>query len=307
MPDQPRKRPDTVIYHADCPDGFAAAWAYWCALGEAATYTPIAYDDPLEAFPDVVGKHVVMVDVSAPRPILEVLAARAASFRLLDHHATAAARLRDCPLARFDLTHSGAWLAWTDIAPAEPMPAMLRYIEDRDLQRFALPATREVTLALDCEPRTFAAWQRFSEKLTATPDVVQAEGRVLRRLLDAAVIRAVRQSVPVRLGGVPARLAMAPRWMAPDTAMALASHPARRQLGLAWCTDASGAAHLSLRSPPHADSVLDLAHALGGGGGPHAAAARLRIEDVARMLAGEDILATRSGHRESPPRNACCE
>lgn len=39
-----------VLYHANCPDGFGAAWAAWMALGSAdVNYLPCAYGRPLPA------------------------------------------------------------------------------------------------------------------------------------------------------------------------------------------------------------------------------------------------------------------
>ena len=37
---------------------------------------------------------------------------------------------------------SGARLAWEHFYPNEPLPWPLRHVEDQDLWRFALPATR---------------------------------------------------------------------------------------------------------------------------------------------------------------------
>lgn len=300
--------PDLVLYHANCPDGFGAAWAYWLALGEAAQYVPMHYDTPVEALPDVAGRHVVMVDVSADATVLEELARRAASFRLLDHHASAKVRLESLPFAHFDLEHSGAWLAWQDASPDKPLPALLRHVEDRDLERFVLPWTREVTFALDCEPRSFPAWLAFSKRLEAAPAAVHTEGAAMGRAFDAAVQRAVSESVSVRLQGASLRLAMAPAWLAPATALALAASSPGLAVGLAWRLDERGMVHLSLRSRHGGPSVLGFAQALGGGGGPHAAAARLTLDEMARWMAGEDVLALRTSSRNPTrhPLRACC-
>ncbi len=36
-------RKSVVLYHADCNDGFAAAYAAWVALGEDEEYVPVKY------------------------------------------------------------------------------------------------------------------------------------------------------------------------------------------------------------------------------------------------------------------------
>jgi hypothetical protein len=63
-----------LIYHADCFDGFTAAWAYWhygSPLGEAENY-PAKYgtEPPYDLAKD---HDVLMVDFSYPRPQLEKL------------------------------------------------------------------------------------------------------------------------------------------------------------------------------------------------------------------------------------------
>ena len=70
-----------VLYHACCPDGFAAAFAAWLNLGDTATYTPVAYGEPPPEIPD--GSHVSIVDFSYSRPILEKMRAAAASLIVL--------------------------------------------------------------------------------------------------------------------------------------------------------------------------------------------------------------------------------
>jgi uncharacterized protein len=34
-----------VLYHANCPDGFGAAFAAWLKFGETAEYIPVKYGD----------------------------------------------------------------------------------------------------------------------------------------------------------------------------------------------------------------------------------------------------------------------
>lgn len=50
-----------VIYHADCPDGFGAAFAAWLVFGDSAQYVPARFGEPA---PDVRGKEVYILDFS---------------------------------------------------------------------------------------------------------------------------------------------------------------------------------------------------------------------------------------------------
>ncbi len=125
------------IYHGNCADGFGAAWTVRKALGEIEFYAA-SYQEPP---PDVTGKDVVMVDFSYKRQVLLEMSEKARSILILDHHKTAAEDLVDLPenvIAKFDMSRSGAMLAWDHFFPGESPPPLLLHIEDRDLWRFAL-------------------------------------------------------------------------------------------------------------------------------------------------------------------------
>ena len=49
---------DCVIYHADCTDGFGAAYSAWKSLGNRAEYHACKHGTPP---PDVAGKNVVIL------------------------------------------------------------------------------------------------------------------------------------------------------------------------------------------------------------------------------------------------------
>ena len=52
---------NVVIYHANCNDGFGAAYGAWKLLGNRAEYFACKHGD---APPDVKGKRVVILDFS---------------------------------------------------------------------------------------------------------------------------------------------------------------------------------------------------------------------------------------------------
>jgi hypothetical protein len=196
------------IYHAGCPDGFGAAWAAWSAWGEKGVYVPRGHEDPLRA-EDYRGDRVVFADIAPPPRAARELLDRVGELVILDHHVSALERfeaeaglLREIRtaghLVRFDLSHSGAVLAWEHLHPGEPVPDLLRYVEDQDLWRFALPASREVNAALTSHPRTFEAWSA----LACLPvERLAEEGAPLLRAERAEVERALHHAHPIRLAG----------------------------------------------------------------------------------------------------------
>lgn len=150
------KSPIFVLYHANCPDGFAAAWAAWMSLGDEASYLPVQYGRPVPEMPDMA--RVYIVDFSYPREVLVALAQRCV-VTVLDHHKTAEEALRGLGFATFDLKKSGAVLTWEHFHK-EPVPEMLLYVQDRDLWQWKLPDSKEINTALwRGQYRDFVNWR----------------------------------------------------------------------------------------------------------------------------------------------------
>ncbi len=187
-----------VLYHGDCPDGFGAAYAAWRALGDAATYLPVRHGEPPPPQAEEGPERLYLLDFAYPRATTERLAARAGSARVLDHHATAAEDLAGLPFVTIEQDRSGAVLAWEHFHPGRPVPLLLRYVEDRDLWRWALPRSREVNAALALVPFDFAAWDRLARDLDGgdigrleelagrSATIVAYRATQVRRLCDSA-------------------------------------------------------------------------------------------------------------------------
>jgi oligoribonuclease NrnB/cAMP/cGMP phosphodiesterase (DHH superfamily) len=131
-----------VIYHAQCRDGFGAAWCVWRRSANAEFFAA-SYGKPP---PDVTGRMVYMVDFCYPRPVLEEMADKCATMLILDHHKTAEAAIgpasgfsRPNVEVHFDMERSGAGMTWDRFFPGQPRPWLIDYIEDRDLWKHKLP------------------------------------------------------------------------------------------------------------------------------------------------------------------------
>lgn len=191
-----------VLYHANCADGFAAAYSAWEALGDNAEYVPVQYGD---APPDVTGKLVYILDFSySPDKVLAV-AASAHYVVLLDHHKTAMEQwgpmLSPHPAGGasvhrgnldvyFDMERSGAQMAWDWFHLGVERPRMIDHVADRDLWRFALPGTKEVCAALSSHPQDFKLWdylsgyQRHIELLTEGTAILRMQAQNVERIVD---------------------------------------------------------------------------------------------------------------------------
>lgn len=147
-----------VLYHDKCPDGFGAAFAAWKRLENQATY--LGCDHGSSTVPDVSGKVVVILDFSFKRDILLSMIKSAKQLLVIDHHDSAEKELADIPdeYKIFDMTHSGAILAWNFFHPSIMPPHILLYVEDRDLWTWKLKDSEEICAGLDTIPQTFNEW-----------------------------------------------------------------------------------------------------------------------------------------------------
>ena len=296
-----------VIYHANCADGFTAAWAVHKAM--PADFYSAFYQAPP---PDVAGRDVIMVDFCYNADVMQLLRRTARSLLVLDHHKTAheilphntsgaldaltcfrmdhiswtapktwpyvqgCAELDRCEGAPFaviyaliDQQRSGAGIAWDFFHPGVPRPALVNHVEDRDLWRFALPGTREIQAAIFSRPYTFEAWDAMA---AMDPAELQREGVVLERKHHkdvAELVATCQRRIVISGHDVPA--ASIPHTMTSDAGALMA----RGEHFAACYWDTAHAREFSLRSTADGLDVSLVASLYGGGG--HARAAGFRV------------------------------
>lgn len=248
--------PDLVLYHAECTDGFGAAWALWKKF-PSAEFVPVKHGVPPPT--GLAGRRIVIVDFSYPRAVLESINAEAKSLLVLDHHITAKQALSGLPFACFDLKKSGAVMAW-EWAHRTPAPWLLQYIQDKDLWQWALPASREINAALASYPFDFQVWDGLRQ------DVLESEGRAILRYENELVAKIAAEAVLVRFHG-----ATVP---AVQSAVLTSQIGERLAKGRRFCIiwhDRDGRRYYSLRSSAEGIDVSTIATRYGGGGHTHAA------------------------------------
>lgn len=293
-----------VIYHANCWDGFCAAWVARRAFGEVEA-VPAHYGT---APPDVRGRRLYILDFSYPREVMLRILAAARFACVLDHHKTAEAELAGivddfimrpdliatdlvanpggCELPRvvFDQTKSGARLAWDLFFPNLRAPWLVDYTEDRDLWRHALEGTHEINAALRSYPLDFTLWDRFADK--DPRNTFYYEGAAIRRAERQVVAAHVRNArlVPFSLvvGGpaawdnVHVPVVNATTLFSEIAGELAIGHP----FAACYFDRQDGMRQWSLRSAPDGVDVSEIAKAHGGGGHRHAAGFEQRIAVV---------------------------
>lgn len=306
-------KPDVCLYHFPCDDGFASAWIArkrWPDLVMA----PTNYG---QMFPhvDFRGKNVLIADFSyKPDAISELMMSFGArSIVMLDHHKTAQADLKDfavemcggakftasdidgafrdmaqldrpAVLARFDMERSGASLTWEFCFPDEPMPKLIRHIEDRDLWRMKLPNTRAISLFLRSYSYDFDVWTRVAEELgndlsgggLYVSELIR-EAAGIERFYDQKIAEMLPTATLKSIGkwkNIP--VAHAPYAFASDLANEmLKTHPGAPFAAVV--VDAYGGRTYSLRSEDSRQDVSEVARTFGGGGHRNAAGFRVPI------------------------------
>lgn len=290
-------KPDLMIYHAHCADGFGAAWAAWMRWRDEVQYVPCGYgQNP----PDVAGKHVLIGDFSFKRGVLDEMLQTAASVVILDHHKTAEAdlapfqfhesgpgavgagdvdgMLRDLAelgrppcIAVFDMERSGARMVW-DFCHENEAPELIRFIEDRDLWRFQYEETKPFGLWLRSEPFDFERWELIAQELHDGHGAheIMTEAKAMQRLFDRQVGEIASLARTGLVGGFDVPLCNCPPQFASEVGhKLLADNPAAPFV--ACYSDQGKARGYSLRSADDRQDVSEVARKFGGGGHRNAA------------------------------------
>ena len=219
-----------VIYHANCADGFGAAFAAWLKFGEEVEYVAQSYGMPPEKLQsEILGREVYILDFSFPKPVMDAIFTDAQRVVWLDHHKTAfemwcgkyergmhwLGTTQEGPLTGFELgkhyielndTKSGAMIAWDYFHPGTEIPMLIKHIDDYDRWQFKIEGTKEFNKALwSYAPWSFEQWKQLLFDLEGAcnyNDMIR-EGAAILRAHDAnvqAVVKGAARSCRITKG-----------------------------------------------------------------------------------------------------------
>lgn len=295
---------DIVFYHFPCFDGFTAAWVVRRyaqeVLGQLPEFVPSNYGDfvetrcesgveyPVWTGPDVRDKHVVIVDFSFPRPILEHLRAKAASVVVLDHHKTAEEQLRGLTYAHFDMERSGAGMTWDYFFEGEYRPALVDLVEDRDLWRFRFAESKAFHAGMLLRPFDFGEWDWATDNVGN----VIGEGKVVMRFHRQVCEDLAESAALVDFAGLKIWAVNTPPQFASELGHMLCERPGGQGVAVVWRRNhAKREFTFSFRSAENSGvDVTEVAKLLGGGGHKHAAGARIAGDPREASDAAKDLL-----------------
>jgi uncharacterized protein len=152
-----------VLYHRNCPDGFGSAYAAWKKFGDEASYIAMAHgQEPPEGLE---GKEVYMLDYSFKKDMLLEFEKKVRRLVVLDHHLGAKEAVESTKEHVFDNDRSGAGLSWRYFHPDTPVPRLIDYIEDNDINKNSLPGIREVTTFISIQPFEFGWFDKLAAQM----------------------------------------------------------------------------------------------------------------------------------------------
>jgi len=212
-----------VIYHAECTDGFGAAYSAWKQLGNKAEYYPCKHGVKP---PNVKEKNVVILDFSFDNKTTKKMIKDANSLLVIDHHKSAMVELHDISNTHFDMTKSGAMLSWEFFHPGKEPPKFIQYIQDRDLWKWELAYSKEFSAAFDMIPFEFEEFEKFEDD-SVFDDAVK-RGSYILAYSKSVIKKICDKAAPRKMGEMNVMVVNASHWMseigarlAPDCDFAL--------------------------------------------------------------------------------------
>jgi hypothetical protein len=287
-----------VIYHSPCPDGFTAAWCLTATTSGEPQYefVPGTYGQPA---PDVRGRDVILLDYSYKEAVVRQMAAEAASFLVLDHHASAERDLAFLPLpvidghivrgydvelmrqigpcAVFDMGRSGAGLAWDFFNWKLPRPKLVDVIEDRDLWKTEVEGSREAQAVVLSHEYSFENWDGLAGRFEEDYASVVAEGTaILRRHMKDVREIVARCATRGTIAGFDVPIVNVPYTYGSDAANIMC----QGEPFAAYYYDKPGVREWGLRSTDSGEDVSKIAASLGGGGHRNASGFRTPLPEL---------------------------
>jgi len=219
----------------------------------------------------VTGERVVIADFSYDLATVRRLHADAAEFALLDHHQSALP-LQHEPGCLIDQSRSGAAITWDYFHPdaSKGLPALVRYVQDRDLWRHELAHTHAVHAYLSSLSFEFEEWTAAAKALEDGLDVVVSQGEAILRFTQKAVDRMVKRAYMVNFPTQRKEIRVPAVNTAEHVSDVLNELSKDHPFAVAYAYKD----HMwkcSLRSTAAGEDVAVLAEQFGGGGHKHAA------------------------------------
>lgn len=292
-----------IAYHANCIDGFTAAWVVWNYHTEELEYAeeniiavPVQYQEEHTAIRDALEEHgeaitqLYIVDFSlTPEAMTELSEACPwLKITMLDHHRTAMEMWSGNPDREFyarsepvvfnytvwiDQRESGASLTWKYLFDTDDVPELIKYVRDYDLWKFEYPETKGLNKVFRLTKQTWENWEELYYDLEhheLSTELVN-KGQAVQQYYESIVVQLATSAEQITLAGEVGFAVNCPPAFASDVGHILAT--ASGTFGACWHQE-KGEVKFSLRSNGDYD-VAAIAKNFGGGGHKNAAGFKL--------------------------------
>lgn len=276
-----------AIYHKDCTDGTTAAAVVLKKYPDALTF-PLSHGfEPkdLEEVMEVaeVGDQILTVDCALGA---KEFLAKGFTVTTIDHHAGAEAEYKALAQANpaftfvFNNSQSGASLTWSTLFPNEPIPELIKRVQDQDLWQWKFDDTKDVNNALYIhtnEPKEVL--KLFNEPL----ETLKKSGAVITKYSALMIDNAANktEAIMVKIGDSIVPFYNITVYKSDcGNVLAIAQD---KTVGL-FTIDGEHV-KISFRSLDHQNpSALAVASVIGGGGHRNAAGARMSLTDFLKAI-----------------------
>jgi nanoRNase/pAp phosphatase (c-di-AMP/oligoRNAs hydrolase) len=281
---------DIVITHKSCPDGFGSIWAAHKCLNKTAaiTYVERAYEPTTHGLVDDIvntvklkDKCVAIFDFSFNKETTEAIKEQCGKFVLWDHHESAQQRLGGTSNCFFDMSRAGCILAWKFFHKDDKdIPLLLLYVEDRDLWKWSLPHSREVSAASHAfYKRDFDQWDILNTALETHFDELVARGRDVLTIQQKHVEALAGAARIVQLGPCRCAIVNSKLFISEVGEELLKRH--KIATAIVWYYDHHNEQYsVHFRGDITQVHVGNLAKALGGGGHPESASFKIKSNNT---------------------------
>lgn len=276
--------PTVVIYHANCSDGFGAAYIarHYSQLNALPNNSgkirliPYSHKDKIADFLE--NQNIVFIDCCYERNDLLHVKEVANKVLVLDHHDTVDRGCGDLDFVHLDRTRSGVRLAWNFFFFEQIIPVQFLHIEDRDLFRFSLDYTKFFCAALDSYEMSFDVWdQYFSIDMSESHYAMHIQiGRSIIRYKETIIRQLTKNSHKIDFFGYLAVWCNVPFPLHSDAGNFLKETLPDCKFSICIGIEDLDIIYLSFRSLNF--NVLEIVESLGGGGHPNAAGCRITRE-----------------------------
>jgi len=304
----PQKDHLVIVYHADCLDGVASAWIIDKAVGagKGITYIPYDHADHAGAESKIRAAlqpqtEIYLADLTPEKAFLDELVSSGRNIHILDHHKSAAEKLKDYDAPNLHIhmdasSGSATRMIWGHFFPADKAPDIIGLIDLMDGSGAGLKTPQDFAAAALVDAQNIETPEEAFKSLRGlakmsfnamarkgTPLAKEQEARIDLLLENAAsvTLQILPDTKPVEVPIVNGDIQRFGRQI--SGRLADLGKKNGVNLGLIWSVKKSGAVTLSIRTDGNPDATAIAAYlckVTGATGGGHKDAAAVHFSSL---------------------------